>query len=219
MTHVSEVVPALGRNGLTATFFLSGRALVGEGAYWFQQLEALVEAYETARVGTELGLPGVDAPALARAAERDRDTRRRIGEMASDIDDPPILDVDGIRVLRDAGMDIGFHTVEHVSLPSLDDAELARALLLGRAELDTTVGRSIDRFAYPHGTVDERSRAAVRRAGFATAWTGSPTAVRRTDDAFALGRWEPGPLAVDDFLVKLAVRLHRHVAPGAGGPA
>jgi peptidoglycan/xylan/chitin deacetylase (PgdA/CDA1 family) len=221
VTHVSEAVPVLERAGLVATFFLSGRALVGEGAYWFQQLEALVDAYGTARVADELGSPGLGAGALAEAAERDRAVRDRVSLLAPDVDEPPILDPAGITALRDAGMDIGFHTVEHVPLPSLHDEELARALHRGRSELGSVLGRPVDRpvdrFAYPHGTVDARSRAAVRRAAFSTAWTGSPTVVRRTDDAFALGRWEPGPLAVDDFLIKLAVRLHRRSRPVGGG--
>jgi hypothetical protein len=34
-----------------------------------------------------------------------------------------------------------------------------------------------------------------------------------SDDRFLLGRWEPGPLEVDDFLVKVAVRLHRSRTP------
>jgi peptidoglycan/xylan/chitin deacetylase (PgdA/CDA1 family) len=216
VTHVSEVAPALGWANMTATFFLSGRALVGEGAYWFQQLEALVEAYGTARVAEALAMPGADAGTLARAAEGDRDTRRRISMMAADVDEVPVLDVDGIGALRDAGMGVGFHTVEHIPLPALEDGDLAAALAHGRSELAATTGRPVDGFAYPHGTFDGRSRDAVRRAGFATAWTGSGTAVRRRDDAFALGRWEPGPLAVDDFLAKLAVRLHRRAVLRGG---
>ncbi len=217
VTHVSQAVPVLERAGFVATFFLSGRALVGEGAYWFQQLEALVDAYGTARVAEALGSPGLGDGALAEAAERDRAVRDRVGPLAADVDEPRILDADGVAALRDAGMDIGFHTVEHVPLPSLQDKELARALHRGRSELGSVFGRPLDRFAYPHGTVDARSRAAVRRAAFSTAWTGSPTVVRRTDDAFSLGRWEPGPLAVDDFLIKLAVRLHRRSRPVGGG--
>ena len=34
------------------------------------------------------------------------------------------------------------------------------------------------------------------------------------DDRYRLGRWEPGPLGVDDLLVKLALRLHRAARPG-----
>jgi hypothetical protein len=64
-------------------------------------------------------------------------------------------------------------------------------------------------FAYPYGKTDDRSTAVVRRAGFQSAFTGQPRPIRSGDDRFRLGRWEPGPLGVDEFLVKLAVRLHR----------
>jgi hypothetical protein len=54
-------------------------------------------------------------------------------------------------------------------------------------------------------------------AGTASCWstissvthlTGRCQPVRRVDDRYRPGRREPGPLAVDDLLVKLAVRLH-----------
>ena len=69
-------------------------------------------------------------------------------------------------------------------------------------------------FAYPHGKADARSAAAVRAAGFDAAFTGRAQPLRRDDDRYRLGRWEPGALGVDDLLVNLAVRLHR-VAPAS----
>jgi len=217
VSHASQALPMLGRVGVRATFFLSGRTLVGEGAYWFQRLEALVAAYGPSRLGAAFGVDDAEPGVLALVAERDPAARARVEALSAEVEDPPVLDRAGIGAVRDAGMPIGFHTVDHVPLPSLADADLERALVRGRRELDEAVGRPTTRFAYPHGAVDHRARAAVRRAGFTVAWTGAPTAVRSGDDAFALGRWEPGPLAVDDFLVKLAVRLHRRPSMAPGG--
>ena len=44
-SHVGQALPALREFGVPAAFFLSGRALHGRGAYWFQHLEALLVAH------------------------------------------------------------------------------------------------------------------------------------------------------------------------------
>jgi hypothetical protein len=64
-------------------------------------------------------------------------------------------------------------------------------------------------FAYPHGKADLRSAGAVRDGGFDAAFTGRPGATSRGNDRYVIGRWEPGPLRVDDLVVKLAIYLHR----------
>jgi hypothetical protein len=88
----------------------------------------------------------------------------------------------------------------------------------GREDLAAAAGAPVNYFAYPHGKADTRSATAVRRAGFNAAFTGLPQPVRDGDDCHRLGRWEPGPLGVDDLIVNIAVRLHRAaLRPRAGG--
>ena len=119
--------------------------------------------------------------------------------------------------LAAAGMIIGFHTVNHRILPDLDDAAIDDAVTRGRAELAAATGAPVEYFAYPYGRSDSRCVAAVRRVGFRAAFAGRPVAVRRGDDPYCLGRWEPGPSAGDDLLVKLTVRLHRHASSPVHG--
>ena len=211
-SHVEYALPALQDLGVPATFFLSGRALHGTGAYWFQHLEALLVARGAARTAGLLGLQG-DAASLTMACARDAGLRRRVRALTEELPPPAILERAGVAALGAAGMAIGFHTLEHDIIPTLDDGALAAAVSHGRAELTTASGCDVRHFAYPYGKADDRSAAAVRRAGFQSAFTGQPRPIRHGDDRFRLGRWEPGPLGVDELLVNVAVRLHRISRP------
>jgi peptidoglycan/xylan/chitin deacetylase (PgdA/CDA1 family) len=215
-SHATQALPALRETGAPATFFLSGRALNGCGPYWFQKLEALLITHGNARTAALLGLPpdSSNQPAdLALACERHPQLRRRVFELSADVQTPGVLEPDGIAALAASSMSIGFHTVDHDALPDVDDNALDMVVRHGRDRLAATVGARVRYFAYPYGRADSRSAEAVRRAGFDAAFTGRPEPFTPRADHYRIGRWEPGPLAVDDLLVKLAVRLHRSAPP------
>jgi peptidoglycan/xylan/chitin deacetylase (PgdA/CDA1 family) len=70
--------------------------------------------------------------------------------------------------LRDAGWEVGSHTVSHPHLTQLDDDALARELAESRAACTEHLGpcRSI---AYPYGDVDQRVVSATRAVGYEAA--------------------------------------------------
>jgi peptidoglycan/xylan/chitin deacetylase (PgdA/CDA1 family) len=208
-SHAEHALPVLREVGVPAAFFLSGRVLHGLGSYWFQQLEALLIAYGERRTAALLCVPDGQADRLAQTCEERVDLRHRVSELAAGLSTPDILERDAIASFAAAGMTVGFHTVEHDRLSDLDDQALENAVSRGRENLAAVAGAAIRYFAYPHGKADTRSAMAVRRAGFSAAFTGRTQPVRGTDDVHRLGRWEPGPLGVDDLLVTMAVRLHR----------
>jgi peptidoglycan/xylan/chitin deacetylase (PgdA/CDA1 family) len=208
-SHANQALPALRDFGVPAAFFLSGRALHDRGAYWFQYLESLFIAYGEPRTAALLGVPGARAGGLALLCEGSAEMRRRLGDLAADLPPPELLEPAAIAALGAAGMVVGFHTVAHEILPGLDDGALATAVSRGREDLARAARAAVRYFAYPHGKADSRSAAAVRDAGFEAAFTGHPQPLRNGDDRHRVGRWEPGPLGVDDLIVKLAVRLHR----------
>jgi peptidoglycan/xylan/chitin deacetylase (PgdA/CDA1 family) len=208
-SHAEHALPVLRELGVPATFFLSGRALHGLGAYWFQQLEGLLIAYGERRAAALLHLPECRARELVLACERNADLRRRLSDVAAGLAMPGVLGRDAIVALAAGGMTIAFHTVDHDILTELTGAALDNAVSRGREDLAAAAGAAVHYFAYPHGKADTRSAAAVRRAGFKAAFTGFPQPVRDGDDPHRLGRWEPGPLGVDELLVNVAVRLHR----------
>jgi peptidoglycan/xylan/chitin deacetylase (PgdA/CDA1 family) len=213
-SHVDVTLPILRELGAPAAFFLSGRSLHGLGAYWFQHLEALLVAQGEPGAAAMLGLPGVRGTELVLACEASANLRHRAVDATADRPAPEVLDRRAIAALADAGMAIGFHTVRHDILPALSDSAIQEAVSDGRETLAKAAGVAIRYFAYPHGKTDARSAAAVQAAGFEAAFTGHAQPLRRNDDRYRLGRWEPGALGVDDLLVNLAVRLHR-VAPAS----
>jgi peptidoglycan/xylan/chitin deacetylase (PgdA/CDA1 family) len=210
-THADRVLPVLSAVGVHGTFFLSGRSLHGLGPYWFEVLEWLIDGHGLHDVAGRLGIPSGSSVELAVACERDPH-RQSLLEQAAE-QPPAHLRPDQIQALAAATMTVGFHTLHHRALPALPDDALARALTEGRPELAAVAGRALRLFAYPHGKGDHRVAAQVQAAGYTAAWTGLPNAMRSGDHPFLLGRWEPGPLEVDDFLVKLAVRLLRSLPP------
>jgi peptidoglycan/xylan/chitin deacetylase (PgdA/CDA1 family) len=212
-SHVQHALPLLREHGVPAAFFLSGRSLHGLGAYWFQQLETLLVAHGALRTAALLHTTETTTAGLTRACEGNAVLRRRVSELAAALPAPPVLRPDAISTLAAGGITVGFHTVSHDVLPLLDEPALLHAVSDGRAELAAATGASVRYFAYPHGQSDRRSAAAIRGAGFRAAFTGVPSPTRAGADGFRVGRWEPGPLAIDELLVKLAVRLHRTARP------
>jgi peptidoglycan/xylan/chitin deacetylase (PgdA/CDA1 family) len=208
-SHMSEALPALRHFQAPATFFLSGRALHADESYWFQYLEALLIARGLRQTAALLGMPDAQPGAVLAACEGSAQARKRIRELARDLAVPDLLQPSEMASLAAAGMTVGFHTVDHEILPTLDDQHLHDALSRGREELSAASGADVRYFAYPHGKTNGRVSAAVRAAGFDAAFTGHPRPLRDTDDRHRVGRWEPGPLNVDELILKLAVRLHR----------
>jgi peptidoglycan/xylan/chitin deacetylase (PgdA/CDA1 family) len=209
--HADRVLPMLRAIGAPATFFLSGRALLGLGTYWFERLDRLIDARGEHEVSRLLDVRSAGIDALIAACENDLGLQRIVEREVPE--DPCELGRSSIQAISDAGFGVGFHTLRHQILTRLADSELEAALTDGRRELEQVADRSLLHFAYPHGKADGRTAAYVRDAGFTAAWTGEPTPMKRRSDPYILGRWEPGPLDVDRFLVGAAVTLSREGGP------
>jgi peptidoglycan/xylan/chitin deacetylase (PgdA/CDA1 family) len=206
-THVEHALPTLIELGAPATFFLSGRSLHGLGPYWFEQLERLVAERGIETVARLVGVATDRIDDMIVACEGDPALQERLE--AESHNESRHVTRQEIQELSRAGMSIGFHTLRHGILVGLDDEEVAAALVFGRKEIADVIGRPLVHFAYPHGKADRRTADKAKEAGYEAAWTGHPHAVRRGDDPYLLGRWEPGELDVDDFLVGTAIRLSR----------
>jgi peptidoglycan/xylan/chitin deacetylase (PgdA/CDA1 family) len=212
VSHVDQALPILRALDLPATFFLSGRALHGLGPYWFELLDAMIIARGAEDVGRLLDRSGDDVEGLVAACERDVLLQKIVEAEGGDAISRRLGRPD-IGTLARAGMEIGFHTVQHQILTRLPEGALTAALSHGCEELEGIVGRPLRHFAYPHGKADQRTADEVRSAGYEAAWTGRPRPIKRRGDRYLLGRWEPGRLEVDDLLVGTAVRLSRGARP------
>lgn len=77
-----------------------------------------------------------------------------------------LLDLDGLKRLRDEGWLIGSHGVSHRKFTSLGRAELAEEAALSRSALSSALGTDVDWFAYPYGAETPAAREAVAAAGY-----------------------------------------------------
>jgi peptidoglycan/xylan/chitin deacetylase (PgdA/CDA1 family) len=94
---------------------------------------------------------------------------------------------DELRALPGLGMELGVHSWNHTRMVNLDTAVLEQHVQKSREALEAATGVSARAFAYPFGTHDLASRAAVAEAGY--------------DVAFAVAR-EHGRYAADRVFVQ-----------------
>lgn len=207
--HVEHALPLLRELDLPATFFLSARWEHGLGPYWWEVLEEQVRRDGLAPTAARHGRPEVpDATSLA-AAIQDTPASRELAASGARQEGRSTMGPQDAIALRDAGMSIGFHTVEHRVMTSLSEEDLDRAVVHGRAELSARIGLPVGLFAYPHGRATRREAAAVARSGFDGAWTTAHRPTVATTDRHLRGRWEPGLLEPDAVVRGAVQRLLR----------
>ena len=205
-SHYERALPILQDLDVTATFFLSGRSLHQLGPLWFERLDEMIAAQGIRTVARRLGVDTDDPGQVALVCESEPSLQGRIAELfAHEI---PRLGRQEIAALAEAGMAVGFHTLQHPLLSQLSDSALEEALVVGRSELEVAAGHPIRLFAYPHGKADPRAVARLPAAGFVAACTGRPGPVRAGHNPYLLGRWEPGAIGIDRFVTSLATRLN-----------
>ena len=207
-SHARHALPILQSLGFPATFFLSGRALRGLGPPWWILLEAGILRNGLDRTAAQLGVGGARTATDLAAACEGTPLTGVIERTFPPPEGDSLLSRKEIRMLVDAGMSVGFHTLDHPVLTQLPDAEVSRALTLGRGALAEAVGAGITLFAYPHGRVDSRIASHVPKAGYRAALRSGQRPVGPGSDLFLLGRWEPGPLGVRDLIAEAALRLN-----------
>lgn len=206
--HVQHAIPILRSLGVPATFFLSGRSLHGLGAYWWMLLERLIETEGVARAGAVLGFQSQTAEDLAAVCEN-------VGPPVTDrlaalvrTEEGAVLSPEDFPVFLQSGMEVGFHTLYHLVLTTLPDAELTRAVQVGRSELAAAVGGTVDLLAYPHGRTNGRVARSAESAGYRAAFRTGRRPIAPHDDPFVLWRWDIGSVPVDRLAACVALGLN-----------
>lgn len=121
---------------------------------------------------------------------------------AAERDEFDLADWKELRQLDPAVVSIGSHTLTHPILPGTAPAELEIEVRDSRRQLERSLDRPVDTFAYPNGDLDPASEACVRRH-YRVAVTTAKGWVRRGADAYRLPRLI-GPSSV----LKLAHRIY-----------
>jgi len=78
----------------------------------------------------------------------------------------PLLSGSGVEQLIRSGIEIGSHGATHMRLAGASAKDLVAEVTDSRLALSSLIGGEIRGFAYPYGSMDGASRAAVREAGY-----------------------------------------------------
>jgi peptidoglycan/xylan/chitin deacetylase (PgdA/CDA1 family) len=210
-THAEIVAPILSAADATGTFFLCGASLRAPYAFWWERLQAAVDAgLDLEPLGFNVrrsSIHDIGRRIEALDPAQRTEVERRLGEIVGPEPPDAGMRAEAVRRLVAAGLEVGFHTRRHDALPPLADTDLARAFEAGRSELEAILGDRLTVISYPHGRADVRVAAAARAAGFTAGFTGYQEVVRPDSEPLLLGRLSPSYRSVGEFAFDLAWAL------------
>jgi len=134
--------------------------------------------------------------------------------------DKQLLDWAALRLLQEAGHEIGAHTRTHSHLPRLDPADRHDEIVGSYLDIRAALGAPPTVFAYPYGDCDADTAAVVRAVGFTAACTTRFSLVHADADLFFLPRLGvAGSLTLPRFAYRVlcAGSIARKIALAAGG--
>jgi peptidoglycan/xylan/chitin deacetylase (PgdA/CDA1 family) len=91
--------------------------------------------------------------------------------------------------MHSAGVEIGGHTATHPLLTFESDESVRQELSGSKQAIERRLGISVRSFAYPNGDYDDRVRLAVRKAGYACAYTTRSGWFTPGDDLYSIPRY------------------------------
>jgi peptidoglycan/xylan/chitin deacetylase (PgdA/CDA1 family) len=95
-------------------------------------------------------------------------------------------------VLKSGLVEIGAHTVHHVSLKNIYQNILEKEVNDSKSMLEKTYGISVVSFAYPNGVFDKQTIEVVKKAGFKTAVSTIPGTEVNQNNRYYIYRLHPG---------------------------
>lgn len=225
-------LPILQRHGMAATFFIATGFLDG-GRMWNDTIIESVRLCPDAALDLEpMGLgrhalpdwPARRAAALAVIRQvKYRPVAERLALVAEIAErarvrpsDRLMMRSEQVRALRQAGMQIGAHTVSHPILARTAADEARAEIVASREALQSLLGERVGLFAYPNGRAGtdyqpEHARLA-RELGFDAAVTTDWGAAAGDTDPYRLPRFTPW----DRTRGRFCVRLIRNLGQGRG---
>lgn len=225
--NFTNALPILQKYDFNATFFIASGFLNG-GMMWNDKVRELVRSMQS----SELDLKEYD---LGEYQWEDENQRREVIEAVigklkychfqerlekidnivsqfgnGELAEMMMTDAEVIG-LRDAGMEIGGHTVSHPILAKLNQQEAMTEIVENKDYLESLLSEKISIFAYPNGKpvqdYTSESIDAVKKAGYQCAMTTSWGVSRQSTDLFQLPRFTPW----DKTPLKFSARLFLNI--------
>ncbi|MDE2026560.1 MAG: polysaccharide deacetylase family protein, partial [Patescibacteria group bacterium] len=109
-------------------------------------------------------------------------------------------------VVNSGLIDIGAHTMHHISLKGKPLATVAYEVNQSKTVLENTYHINVYAFAYPYGTFDKQAISVVKQAGFTTAASTIAGNEQNNQNRFILFRVRPGYLTGQALLNYLNYR-------------
>lgn len=207
-------LPILQRHGLAATFFIATGFLDG-GRMWndsviesirltqlpilrlddlfgagFAGVPVVTASEKSAAIGAIIGLVKY-RPVSERASIIEQLAERSLARLPVDL----MMTSTEVRAMRQAGMQIGAHTVSHPILARLDPLVARAEIGESKRVLEKLLDERVGLFAYPNGKPDAdynvQSASIVRELGFDAAFSTRWAASRADTDIFQIPRFTP----------------------------
>ncbi len=168
--NYSKAFPILLELNLHAWFFVAPDLLSGAATPWWDAI------YQRRANGI---ISGAEARQLSHQIKSlpDAATQQLLSDLRSSYTATArgsFMQPEHVRVLADAGMSIGAHSMTHRVLSTLPVADQYREIITSKRSLESLTGRSVRSFAYPVGGDESYSSftpSLVREAGFRAAFT------------------------------------------------
>lgn len=225
--NYSNALPLLQKHGLAATFFIATGFLDG-GRMWNDTVIEAIRANEQAEVNLSsigLGCYPTDTilnkrhsieQILGRIKYFPHSERLTISiqiaellavQLANDL----MMTSESVRKLREAGMQIGGHTVSHPILAATSASIARDEISNGKRHLEEILGEHISLFAYPNGKPGTdylpEHTAMVDEAGFEAAVSTAWGVANYHTDIFQIPRFTPWDANQTRFALRLMKNL------------
>ncbi|MGB0952345.1 MAG: polysaccharide deacetylase family protein [Planctomycetota bacterium] len=201
--NLEVAAPILKEFDLPATFFIVSGLSGTSDPPWYdvaarcvQQLMARGEGSDLLGIAAEpaAGVAPVDLVEAAKQLEPEmrhaviERLRERLGEAPDFAPQDLVMDSQQLRALRDAGHEIGSHSVSHEILTQLSKEACTAEVHDSGRQLAESVGRLMTSFCYPNGDHDAFTVAQVEEAGYTCAVTTVNGSNAKAAGAFTLKR-------------------------------
>lgn len=213
--NVSNALPVLQSYRVTATFFVSTAFLDG-GRMWNDSVIEMVRRCSLRVLdlrSSGWGIFPLDTPAHKRSAidtlltrikyMKPEQRQKKVADLIDAVSDMSDFNLpsdlmmrsEQLLLLRNAGMQMGAHTVSHPILEQTTDEQAVWEIAGSKAALEARLGEPVSLFAYPNGkpNIDYSARhvSMVRDAGFIAAVSTASGTAGAHADPFQLPRFTP----------------------------